>query len=422
MMRSKTHIGTIGRTGVIGVALTVALSLSACGGSTAGSAAGSTAGSAAGSSAALKVAAVTSQTGTYASLGAQAINAVNFAADEANANGGVDGHHVDVVALDAGSSPQEAVQQTQKAIQQDGSPYIIGTISSAQSLAIAGQIESLNGLQLVTISKADALTGKNCNSRVFRTDHSDSMDAAAIGPYLKTQAAKSWSFIGADYAWGRDGESTFEKVANQNGMTVTKKMFPPLGTKDFGSYISQLADNQTQGLMVYLAGGDSNNFVKQARQFGLFDKYQTTLGVSYVTQGGIAATGDAMLGLGAIINYAASIPTSQNKTFVDAWAKKFNGTYPTNFEGETYLGMQTLFAAVAKAKSVDPKKVADAMGSVSFDSVYGNVSMRSSDHTLVLPNYVGEPVKSSDPGGYTFKIALTVPADQATPAGPGCGK
>ena len=152
MMRSKTCIGTVGRTCVIGVALTIALSLSAC-----GSSGGSTGGSSAGGGAALKVAAVTSQTGTYASLGAQAINAVKFAADQANANGGVDGHHVDVVALDAGSSPQEAVQQTQKAIQQDGSPYIIGTISSAQSLAIAGQIESLNGLQLVTISKADAL-------------------------------------------------------------------------------------------------------------------------------------------------------------------------------------------------------------------------------------------------------------------------
>jgi branched-chain amino acid transport system substrate-binding protein len=363
---------------------------------------------------ALRVAIVTSQSGPYAVIGAQAIRAVNFAVKEANAKGGIKGRPVEAVLIDDQGTTDGAVQAANRAVKQEHAPFITGIVASSQSLAIAATIDQLNGLYVATISKTDTLTGKNCDSRVFRANKSDSMDLNAVGPWLKDRPEKTWSILAADYEWGHDSAKAFTATAEKLGRKVDKTLYSPLGTKDYSPYIAQLAASGSEGLWVSLSGGDANNFAQQAISFGLLKRFTAVVGNNFVTDATMKTVGDGLVGVWGTVNYAYTLDTPANRKFVEEWHKEYARTNPSNFEGKEYVGMQLLFAAVAKADSIDPAKVAKAMSGLTTETVFGSSQMRAADHQLVSPNYVGQVTKVAS--GLAYKITVTANGQQASPA------
>jgi len=196
------------------------------------------------------------------------------------------------------------------------------------------------------------------------------------------------------------------------GKSIVSENYPPFGSNDYAAHIQKVIDSGAQGLFVALAGRDAITFARQAKQFGLFEKV-TTGGTSFTTDGTVKVLGDIAKGIHAVINYSATLDTPGNKKFVADWAKKYPGTVPTNFEGETYLGMQVIFQAVKKAGSVKPADVAKAMEGSTFETILGTQQMRKQDHQLVGPNYFG--IVEEAGGMLRPVIKLTVPADLATP-------
>jgi branched-chain amino acid transport system substrate-binding protein len=86
--------------------------------------------------------------------------------------------------------------------------------------------------------------------------------------------------------------------------------------------------------------------------------------------------------------------------------KKFNDDYYTY---ATYNGINLLGAAMAKAQSTDPVKVAKALEGLSVKSFAGEVTMRASDHQLQQSMFISKWQKvdkkypySVENTGYTF--------------------
>lgn len=361
----------------------------------------------------LRIAVVTSQTGPYATIGEQATRAAQFAAEQANGNGGVDGHQVEVVVIDDNGTVEGAIQATERAVQREEAPFITGTVASSQSLAIASRIEALDGVYISTISKTNRLTGEDCSPRVFRANKNDRMDLNTVEPWLQERDEPDWVALGADYEWGHDSVGSFVETAEKLDRTVHETLFPPLGTGDYGSYISQLGAADADGLWVSLSGGDSVKFARQASQFGLFDRFSAVIGNNFVTDNIMETVGEPLLGVWGTVNYTYTIETPQNEAFVTAWQEAHEGDNPTNFEGETYVGMQMLFAAVEAAGSVEPEAVADAMNGLTFETVFGNSTMRAEDHQLLTPNYIGQVQRVE--GDLAYEITLEADAEQISP-------
>jgi branched-chain amino acid transport system substrate-binding protein len=350
-------------------------------------------------------------TGTYGDVGNQAKRAVEFAVNEANAAGGVDGREVQVRFLDTEAKPDLARQQAEK-LALTGHNLLAATQTSAESLAIAPMLMRWNALYICTIAKANAITGASCSPRAFRVNHPDASDAATVLPWLKTRTETKWAIMSADYAWGHSAGGSFRKAAESIGKTIVSENYAPLGASDYAPYIQRIKDSGAAGMWVALSGGDAINFGRQAHQFGLLD-HIVTAGVSFTTDNTVKAMGDFSKGIWAIVNYSSTLDTPANKAFVAAWARRYPGSAPTNFEGETYVGMQVLFQAVSKAGSVAPADLAKAMPGMMFDTVYGRNLMRPEDHQLVVPNYFGR-VGERD-GVLKPVIEMVVPPDQAVP-------
>ncbi len=359
----------------------------------------------------LKIGVPTALTGTYAQLGEEAKRAVEFAVAEANAAGGVDGRQVQVRFLDTEAKPELARQQGEK-LALDGFNILTASIASGEVLAIGPMLQRWNALFVATINKANDITGKQCQARLFRVNRPDNSDAAVIQPWLKTRPEAKWAIVAADIAWGRNSGESFTKAVTSTGKSIVSENYPPFGSNDYAAHIQKVIDSGAQGLFVALAGRDAITFARQAKQFGLFEKV-TTGGTSFTTDGTVKVLGDIAKGIHAVINYSATLDTPGNKKFVADWAKKYPGTVPTNFEGETYLGMQVIFQAVKKAGSVKPADVAKAMEGSTFETILGTQQMRKQDHQLVGPNYFG--IVEEAGGMLRPVIKLTVPADLATP-------
>ena len=358
----------------------------------------------------LKIGVPTDLSGTYATLGEEVMRAVRFAVDEANATGGVDGHKVEYKSYDTEAKPDLARRQSEKLVS-EGYPILTGLIASGEGLAIAPLMERWGSIYVSTINKADELTGANCVARVFRVNTQSEMDAATFKPWLAGRQEKKWAVVAVDIAWGRGSGDLFVKAVKSLGKEVAAELYTPANTNDFAPYIEQVKKSGAEGIWVVLAGRDAINFAQQSKQFGLTDSIVVS-GVSFTTDGTVKTLGDAAKGVYGIINYSATLDTPENQKFVKAWVSKY-ATPPTNFEGETYLGMQVIFQAVAAAKSVKPADVAKAMSGHEFDTIMGRLKVRAEDRQLLKPNYFGvvEPVN----GVLRPVIKTTVSADDVAP-------
>jgi len=364
----------------------------------------------------LKIGVPTALSGTYAQLGDEVKRAVEFAVNEANAGGGVDGRKVEVRFLDTEAKPELARQQAEK-LALEGFNIMTATISSGEVLAIGPNLARWNAVYVSTVAKANDITGKQCQRRLFRVNRPDYSDAAVVQPWLATRPETKWAIVAADIAWGRNSGESFGKAAAATGKTIVSDNYPPFGSNDYAAHIQKVVDSGAQGMWVALAGRDAMTFARQAKQFGLFDKV-TTGGVSFTTDGTVKVLGDVVKGIHTIINYSSTLDTPANRKFVADWAKAYPGDSPTNFGGETYVGMQVIFQAVKKAGSIKPADVAKAISGGTFETILGTQLMRKDDNQLIGPNYFG--VVEAVDGKLRPVIKMTIAAQAATP-GPDAG-
>lgn len=383
----------------------VAVTVSACAGSAAGGGGGAAEGDP------IKIALVFDASGPNAALGASQKAGVEFAVAEANEKGGVAGRKIEVYSADAQSTPDGAVAAAQQLVQRDGAKFIIGMVTSPATLAISQRLESWDALAIADQAQLNDLTGKNCNARLFRTTQNDTMSFNSIGRWLKDNPLATWDTMSQDYSWGRNSAAAMQQGVQAQGGSVGKALFAPIGTSDFAANLSQLAGGD--GLFVSSNGSDAVNFFKQGLDFGTFTKYKTVVGNTAFSSATLdAVTDPRLVGMWNQNTWAPAVDNPESKAFVAAYTTK-TGKAPTDVAGFAYLGMQTLFAGIEKAQSIDPKTVAKGLEGLEFDSIKGKVTMRAADHQLEAPVYMGQ-VEQVD-GKNRLVERVTYPASETLP-------
>jgi branched-chain amino acid transport system substrate-binding protein len=396
------------KTQVLGTALALSIAGFAAG---CGSGDGGGGGSAAQNKDPLKVALIPPSGGALAQMGADATRGWEYAAAEANAKGGVDGHRVEIVKAATDGTPPATVRAARKAVTQDGATYISGVITSPEHGALQQQLPAMNAISLLGLGKDDALTGAGCSPNAFRAVHSTSMEISALSEVLAKLPAKRWAVQSVDYSTGHTAAENFKKAAEAVGKSVVLQQFSALGTTDWGSSITKLKAADADGLFALVPGSDGIAFINQAAQFKLFDQYKTVFGFQMLSEPALKALGDKVVGFYGNVGYDVTADNAKNQAFVDGYTKKY-GEAPYSVPADHYLAAQMLFEAVRKSKSVDPAKVKTALNGLSFDSFAGPVQV-AKDHQLVRPAYVGKVVKKGDALGY--EVVAEVPGAKSHP-------
>ena len=376
----------------------------------------------------IRIAMIEGMSGPFANAGAAVERNLRFGVETVNARGGVklaDGAHpLELVVLDSKGSAEEALVQLRAAA--DGH---IGFIAQGNSSAVAAALltaidrqntrEPDNRELFLNYSADDpALTNANCSFWHFRFDAHAGMRMDALADVVqRDKSVKKVYLLNQDYSFGHD-VSTLARAAlasKRPDVAVVGDEFHPIGrVKDFAPYIAKIRASGADAVITGNWGNDLTLLVKAAREQGLDTRFYTFYGNSL---GAPAALGDA--GVKRVIAVADWHPNAGGAAS-DAWYASFRQRFPAASDDYPVLRMplmiEMLAAAMTKAGSAQPDKVAKALEGMKYDNGFHASWMRADDHQLIQPLYVMEMDKAGTPGvhfdnegsGYGFRTVLAL--------------
>jgi ABC-type branched-subunit amino acid transport system substrate-binding protein len=392
---------------ILTAALVLAMgTVSAC-----GSASSSSGGGDGGDDSPIKVALIPPTSGALAQFGTDAVKGWQLAVDQANADGGVDGHKVELDIKSTDADPATTLRVAKEATA-DGATFIGSIMTSPENAALNAQLAGMGALSFNALGKDDALRGEQCVPNGFNIVQASSMDIKGLADQVESLPGDRWAIQAADYATGHGAADLFKQTLEAAGKEVVSEQFAPMGTTDFGSYITQIKDSGADAVFAVEFGADGVAFVKQATQFNLPASLKTVLGFNMVSEPLFPTLGESVVGFYNNVGYDEAADNKLNKEFVDAYTKA-NGEAPYYVPADNYLAAQTLFAGIKKAGSIDPAKVQKALDDLTFDSIVGEVTMRGADHQLLRPSYLGQVEGSGTE--LSFKILGDAEPDVTAP-------
>jgi branched-chain amino acid transport system substrate-binding protein len=361
----------------------------------------------------IKIGVPTVLSGGNVQYGMQAKRACELFAADVKAKGGVLERPIEFIYEDTASDPATAVRKAQKLVEKDGVKFLTGVVLSSEALAVSAKCLEWGVIFMSTINGTGALTAKSFNRNFFRQNISGPMGTRAVNLYLADSPMKRFFGLGSDYAWGRDSIGAFSRGVGAMGKQMVGTDFPPVGTKDFASYIAKVKEAKPDGCYLVLVGQDATIFFKQAAQFGLTKDVRLMMEILELEN--MKAVGDAMAGVIGGSRYPFTLDNPKNRDFV----KRFyamHKVYPDMFDGDTYEGVEWLSQVIEKAGTADDiEKIIATWEDSTYDGLSGKFLMRKCDHQAAQPGFVAEAVKDPKYPHLVPKVVATYPADKVTP-------
>jgi branched-chain amino acid transport system substrate-binding protein len=320
----------------------------------------------------LRIGFIAPMTGIFAQIGKDMVDGFQMYLDEhGNKLGGAD---VKFIVEDNQGKPDGAVTKAKKLVLQDKVEMFIGGLLASTGYALAPVSNSEKTLYIASVPAADDLTQRQVAKYpyFFRTTWSSSQPHHPLGQWACDQGYKKVITIAADYAFGYEVVGGFQKTFEDCGGKVIQKIWPPLGTKDFGPYIPTMKSD-ADAIFTLMVGPMSLQFPKQLRASG--NKKPIIGGGTSYDEFVLPFMGDEVIGDVSALMYSAAIPTKKNEEFVKKYRAKY-GKVPSYYSEGNYTTAQIIDEAMKKSggKYPGPEQFIKTMQSLKIDAVRGPVS------------------------------------------------
>jgi branched-chain amino acid transport system substrate-binding protein len=323
--------------------------------------------------------------GTFAQLGTAIENGLRLALEQGG--GRLGGREVEFFKVDDESDPSKATDNANRLVTRDKVDVLVGSVHSGVAMGMLKVARESGTLMLIPNAGADAATGPMCSPNVFRTSFSNWQPVHPLGKVMVDKGHKKAVFITWKYAAGEESLASFKEGYAAAGGTVVRELFLPFPNVEFQALLTEIASLKPDAVACFFAGGGAVKFVKDYAAAGLKDKIPL-YGSGFLTEGVLAAQGDAAEGLLTTLHYADSLDNPRNKSFRAAYAKAFKA------EADVYAvqGYDTgllLAQALDKVKgdTGEQKSVIAAMEAAVIDSPRGQWKM-SRAHNPVQDIYL----------------------------------
>ena len=183
--------------------------------------------------------------------------------------GSVLGRKIELMDFDHQNKADLAAAKAKEYLSQDGVDMLLGGTNSGTALAMAPIAAQYKKPFIVVGAGASSIVGKQCTPYTVMYAYNTTALARGTASAVIKHGGKSWYFLTADYAFGKSLEDEGAKVVNADGGKVVGQVLAPLGASDFSSYMLQAQASKAQVLGLANAGGDADNAIKQANQFGV---------------------------------------------------------------------------------------------------------------------------------------------------------
>ena len=324
----------------------------------------------------LRIGLIAPVTGPFAQVGADMTNGFKMYLDEVKSN--FAGAKVTLIIEDSQAKPDTAVTKAKKLILEDHVQLLAGGVLAPEGYALAPVSTAEKTVYIASVPAADDLTQRQLGNYPYfiRTSWSSSQPNHPFGQWACDQGYKKIVIIGADYAFGYESAGGFQKAFEDCGGKIVQKIWPPIGTKDFGPYIPTIKAD-ADAVYSLMVGPMALQFPKQLRQPG-YTKPIVGGTVSY-DEAALPFMGDEAIGDVSALQYSAGLQTPKNEAFVKAYRAKY-GKVPSYFSESNYTTALMIDAVMKETKGAFPGpeafiakmlalKVDAPRGPVSFDDM-----------------------------------------------------
>lgn len=277
---------------------------------------------------------------------------------------------VELVFADTAGEPQQALEQARRLVGQEGVQLLMGVINSAAAPPLADFANQQQAPLVFTVSGAQAATGTNRSPYVFRTALANGQQDRVLGWYTATKLGKKRA---ATFAWdflvGEERAGGFAETFTAAGGTIVTQQKPPLGTTDYGPFISYIDPSAIDVIYAFFAGPGALAFAQQLHDFGISPNVPL-VAPDYFTAGILQEMDGDAEGLVQAGGYAPSLDTPANKAFVDAYKAKTNGE-PGVYGEEGYTGALVVAKAIEAASSAGKQALLDALAKTNVTTPAG---------------------------------------------------
>jgi branched-chain amino acid transport system substrate-binding protein len=326
-----------------------------------------------------KIGLLTVKTGPLAQGGIQMEQGIlTFLKEKANT---LAGRKVELLVADTGGNPAGARTKAQEVIERDKVNVILGPLAAFELLAITDYVRD-NGTPLISLAAAEDVTQRRANPFIIRPSATSAQCCHVMGDYAaKELKYRRAATISEDFAFGYEQMAGFQRVFEDNGGKVVRKLWPPLVTPDYTPFIAQIAN--VDCVFNGFAGSNPVKFMRSYADLGLKAKTPLLAGWTAMDDALLKSLGDEAVGVISAAYYSADYGSDSNKRFVAAMHKNYN-VLPGGYSAGMYVAGQCVEAAIQAlgAQADDRKALAGALhkvsltdtprGAVKFDQ-YGNV-------------------------------------------------
>jgi ABC-type branched-subunit amino acid transport system substrate-binding protein len=372
----------------------------------------------------IKIGVTATLEGTYTVLGEDGMRGYELAL---KAHGGkAGGREIETVVGSTDASPDSAIRAAKKLVEQDKVDVLISPLSGAEGIAVRDYSKTQPQITVINASSGavettygDPSAGVTPSPTFYRFNMDGAQWHAGLGDYVyNVKHYKKIATIAEDYAF------TYTQVMGlvveycKAGGQITKRIWVPLGTKDFASFIPQLLSEDVDAIYLGLGGADAVNFLNQYQQAG--GNAHLIGGSIMVDQTVLSSKGkakDSLIGTPAASGLADNDPSPAWQAFVKAYrAMPKEGYFKNPFGSPSLLAISYYNSADATFKALDQvkgelsdgnKKFRAALQAMVLDAPNGKITL-DENRQAIGTNFITEVVKD-EKGDLVSKLVKTIP-------------
>ncbi len=332
----------------------------------------------------IRIGAFLSVTGPASFLGDPELKTLEMYVDRINAEGGVIGRKLQLVAYDDAGDAEKARTFAKRLIEQDKVDVLVGGSTTGATMAAVPLAEQ-SGTPFISLAGAVVIV-EPVKKWVFKTPHTDRMACERI--FVDMQARKLTKVALISGAGGFDKSMRAEclKVASKYSVQIVADETYGASDTDMTAQLTKLKGSGAQAVLNAGFGQGPAIVTRNYRQVGLTLPLYQSHGVAskeYIKLSGPAADGVRLPALALLV--ADTLPANDpQKAVVTAYKKAYQDKYKSDvstFGGHAYDGLYLAVNAIKAAGTTDKAKVRDALeASKNFVGIDGVFNMSAQDH------------------------------------------
>jgi branched-chain amino acid transport system substrate-binding protein len=322
------------------------------------------------------------------------------------------GKPIELLTYDHQNKPDLGAQKLREWADTDGMTMLLGGSNSGVSLAMSAAAKEKKVPFFAIGAAAASLTGKDCTPYTIHYGYDTTALANGTAKTILEEGGKSWFFLTADYAFGKQLEVGASEVVKGGGGSVVGGVRVPLGTSDFSSYLLQAQGSGAQVLALANAGTDTSNSMKAAAEFGLTKTMRPAALLVFLSD--VHAMGlDIAQGLVLTTAWYWNM-NDETRAFANRFFEKTK-RMPTFPQAAFYSATFTYLNAVKAVGTTDADKVMDQIRKTKVNDVFTADGVIRADGLLEHDMYIAEVKKPSESKGDWdfYKILKTMKGEEA---------